>query len=181
MRDIKRIKPFCEELERLWLRVPDWRFGQLISNFFGDVLASEGSVDLFFIEDDKLKEYIKKYMDIREDEPSPNKERKIKFQDFKKYLDTLRRHLDFKNIAYEAAEKADDFVTFDVPMMDSEVVDLLELLMEDEEDAIGYWVYDLNFGREYKDGDIKDDDGNIIPLKTEKDLWKYLTGETVNE
>lgn len=67
MRDINRIKPFCKRLEKMWESVPDWRFGQLISNFFGDILAEEGSVDIFFMEDDKMLEHLKKfnYLDKR--------------------------------------------------------------------------------------------------------------------
>ena len=44
MRDPKRIHKFCEELERVWSTVPDWRFGQLVVNALG--------VDPFYIEDD---------------------------------------------------------------------------------------------------------------------------------
>lgn len=32
MRDPKRIDEFCDLLKEIWKRVPDWRFGQLISN-----------------------------------------------------------------------------------------------------------------------------------------------------
>ena len=32
MRDPKRIDKFCDLLKEIWKRVPDWRFGQLISN-----------------------------------------------------------------------------------------------------------------------------------------------------
>lgn len=32
MRDLKRIDKFCDLLKEIWKRVPDWRFGQLISN-----------------------------------------------------------------------------------------------------------------------------------------------------
>ena len=32
MRDPNRIKPFLEEIEKLWSKNPDWRFGQLVIN-----------------------------------------------------------------------------------------------------------------------------------------------------
>lgn len=50
MRDPKRIKPFLKELEKYWNTVPDWRFGQLIDNWF-DFL---GSRDPFFPEEDEM-------------------------------------------------------------------------------------------------------------------------------
>ena len=60
MRDIKRIKPFLEEIEKLWEKVPDWRFGQLIVNVLGTCKK-----DPFFYEEDEMlelwKEAFKEY------------------------------------------------------------------------------------------------------------------------
>lgn len=57
MRDKKRIKPFMEELARIWeTKCPDWRFGQLMSN----VLNSLPRDPFFYEEDEMLKEF-KKY------------------------------------------------------------------------------------------------------------------------
>ena len=61
MRDIKRLDKFYDELKDIHKKsFPDWRFGQLCSNFFG-WLVSEKKVDLFFPEEDKMIEYIKEY------------------------------------------------------------------------------------------------------------------------
>lgn len=56
MRDPARIDRFCQRLAELWKKVPDWRFGQLISN----VLGAFGK-DPFYIEDDKLLEFFESY------------------------------------------------------------------------------------------------------------------------
>lgn len=60
MRDIKRIKPFLEEIEKLWEKVPDWRFGQLIINVLGTCKK-----DPFFYEEEEMlelwKEFFKEY------------------------------------------------------------------------------------------------------------------------
>lgn len=57
MRDPKRIKPFLEEIGKLWEEeCPDWRFGQLIVNVFGTLKQ-----DPFFPEEDKMLEYFKKF------------------------------------------------------------------------------------------------------------------------
>ena len=56
MRDPKRIDKFCTDLAKLWHKVPDWRFGQFLSNVFGGYKK-----DLFFPEDEELMEYMKKY------------------------------------------------------------------------------------------------------------------------
>lgn len=62
MRDPKRIDEFCEALRQKWHEMPDWRFGQLMCNFLGDV-QSEQRRDIFYIEDGELLELLKKYMD----------------------------------------------------------------------------------------------------------------------
>ena len=62
MRDPKRIKKFCDRLAKAWeTAVPDWRFGQLISNILG-------GCDPFFVEDDKMIEGIEKYFGIEHTE-----------------------------------------------------------------------------------------------------------------
>ena len=49
MRDPNRIHNVLMELEKLWVRYPDWRFMQLINN----LQATQGN-DMFYIEDDKF-------------------------------------------------------------------------------------------------------------------------------
>lgn len=49
MRDPNRIDSFCKKLAQYWKNVPDWRFGQLISNVYGE----SGISDPFFIEEDE--------------------------------------------------------------------------------------------------------------------------------
>ena len=56
MRDPKRIDEFCDLLKEIWKRVPDWRFGQLISNlgrqFRSDFEWTPGA--LFYMEDEEF-------------------------------------------------------------------------------------------------------------------------------
>ena len=55
MRDKNRIKPFLNKLEELWLKYPDYRFGQLFSLLNGGV-----SIDPFYVEEDEWEEVIDK-------------------------------------------------------------------------------------------------------------------------
>jgi hypothetical protein len=59
MRDIKRIRPFCERLAAAWERFPDLRFGQFIFN----VYSRHASGDPFFVEDDETIQMIEKFVD----------------------------------------------------------------------------------------------------------------------
>ncbi len=60
MRDQNRIDAFCSELAAYWHKVPDWRFGQFVSN----VLTK---CDLFYIEDDDFLNDMKKFFDQKAD------------------------------------------------------------------------------------------------------------------
>ena len=54
MRDPKRIYAFCNKLAEHWSKVPDWRFGQLLSNVLGQEMKGK---DLFFPEEDEMMGY----------------------------------------------------------------------------------------------------------------------------
>ena len=61
MRDPNRLYDFYGKLNTLHREnFPDWRFGQLCSNFFG-WLASEKNVDLFYPEENKMLQYFEEY------------------------------------------------------------------------------------------------------------------------
>lgn len=62
MRDPKRISKFCDRLAAVWACVPDWRFGQLMSNMLGQYVY-ETKKDIFFPEDDELIEFFEKYVE----------------------------------------------------------------------------------------------------------------------
>lgn len=59
MRDQNRIDDFCMELAAYWHKVPDWRFGQFVSN----VLAKG---DFFYKEEDDFLNDMKEFFDRKE-------------------------------------------------------------------------------------------------------------------
>lgn len=56
MRDPARIERFLRRLATLWHKVPDWRFGQLISNVLGSYHG-----DIFFPEDEDMIEFMENW------------------------------------------------------------------------------------------------------------------------
>lgn len=57
MRDPNRIDNFLKELGKVWKeKVPDWRFGQIMFNFFSSI-----DEDPFFWEEDKFLEKLKNF------------------------------------------------------------------------------------------------------------------------
>lgn len=66
MRDPKRIEPFIRKLADYWKTyIPDWRFGQFMSNFLGFVVT-ETKRDIFFIEEKEMEELLDKYFKPKE-------------------------------------------------------------------------------------------------------------------
>ena len=62
MRNPDRLNDFYDQFRDIHKEYfPDWRFGQLISNFFG-WLYSEKKIDCFFPEEDKMLGYLKEYV-----------------------------------------------------------------------------------------------------------------------
>ena len=71
MRNKNRIKTFCDTLANIWEEnVPQWRFGQLICNVFGE-MASAGR-DPFFPEEDEMINYFKNYFKNEENDRNEN-------------------------------------------------------------------------------------------------------------
>lgn len=71
MRNKNRIKPFCDALAKIWEEdCPDWRFGQLICNVFGE-MASAGR-DPFFPEENEMINYFKNYFKNEENDRNEN-------------------------------------------------------------------------------------------------------------
>lgn len=61
MRDPNRLDNFYAIMKNIHRKAfPDWRFGQLMSNFFG-WLYSEKKIDLFFPEEEQMIEYFREY------------------------------------------------------------------------------------------------------------------------
>ena len=57
MRNPDRIDEFCNRLAAAWHKLPDWRFGQLMANFF------EACGDPFYWEEDTFLAKLKKYLE----------------------------------------------------------------------------------------------------------------------
>lgn len=56
MRNPEIIPEVLKELEKFWEQVPDWRLGQVISNFSYELM---GNNDPFYMEDKDLLEILK--------------------------------------------------------------------------------------------------------------------------
>lgn len=76
--------------------------------------------------------------------------------------------------AFSTILKNDYVSNYDYNLILTDYIDMLEYIMDDKSQMITYFIYDLEFGKKYKDGMITEHDGTIIKLKTVEDLYNYL-------
>lgn len=88
---------------------------------------------------------------------------KIDFETFEKHISDIRRMGDLRQSLGVLSGKYG--INIEFPTLTDNVVELLETLMDDNEDLIGRWIFEWNFGREAADPD----------LSTVEGLWARLT------
>ena len=102
----------------------------------------------------------------------------IKYIDFERHMNKVIQVIEFENKLWSLCSEAyksslDCELRF--PTLAEDVIGLLSLATGDKDDWIGYYVFELDCGKKYKDGMITNTDGSIIRLKTVKDLWDLIS------
>lgn len=107
----------------------------------------------------------------------------ISREEFVKGIDRLREATDLvdkiNNIMRESRDNIEnDFMNASALQITHEqtVVNLLEKLTHDDEiySDISYFIYELDYGRKYEPGMIKDKDGNELDFSNAGNLYDYL-------
>jgi len=95
-------------------------------------------------------------------------------QEFKQILTELlaiKKNEDNLNEAFQRFEPDWNYLCFG--RYETLVVNVLKLVMEDKEDWIGYWIYELNCGKDAKAGSVTIK-GKNIPIKTISNLYDLI-------
>lgn len=111
-----------------------------------------------------------------EDELEKSKTTKpiINKNEFCRILSKLKKNEDFIDEINDVLRKfGRDGYMFSTGLEDV-IVGLLETVFEDTDEWISYWVWEEHFGGKYKNGDVVDEKGGIIPLKTAEELYDFL-------
>lgn len=98
----------------------------------------------------------------------------LTYEKFEEYMNDLKELIRKEDKLDDALkEMSPDFGGFytDAPSL---IVELLEKIMNDENDWIGYYIWDTNWGKDMNV--IWDTNDNEIPFETIKDLYNVLTG-----
>jgi hypothetical protein len=107
---------------------------------------------------------------------------KISYENFKKQMTDI---VNFQELSDSISDtmrvynsKSKDNAEIWFPSLICNTVELLEMLTNDTKSQwISYYVFELDCGKDYKDGSITDKDGGIIKLQTIDDLWNLLKSE----
>jgi hypothetical protein len=96
---------------------------------------------------------------------------------FIKYIDKIQKLREAEDSLNLAGKQ---LVEFHISFAEHEqlIVDILTDIFNDSAfDWISYFIYDLNFGKDWYEGCIRDKEGNDIPLKNISDLYDLLINE----
>lgn len=102
----------------------------------------------------------------------------VTYEEFNRYIESIKMVLDVENkligISSDVRAKSKSEFTLYYPSLISEVIELLGKAVDDKDDWISYFIFELDFGKQNDVLQVKDCDGNEIPLKTTKDLWNII-------
>lgn len=107
----------------------------------------------------------------------------ISRNEFIKIIDRLRETNDFVNEVNDKSRNLRDSIMsdfFNASSLSISFEDIVVNLLEDMfdgTDMISWWLYDLDYGREYKRGCLKDCNGKNINVSDSGKLYDYLIKE----
>lgn len=93
-------------------------------------------------------------------------------ENFSELINAVKNHSEYIWNLYK--DYGIDFVNSPVMEIENEITKYLKAQFDDKCDWINYWMWELNFGENWKPGTVTEN-GNDIPLKTIDDLWNLLT------
>ena len=92
---------------------------------------------------------------------------------FTKVINKLKQYQDRETSIYRAGV---DLSEVNEPLIES-IFDLLEYSTNDETELISYFCYELNFGEDWYEGCVTDEDGNDIRFQDIDDLYNVLISD----
>ena len=91
---------------------------------------------------------------------------------FNQLLKAVEAHSTFITNIYK--DYGIDFTNSPLVGIENQVEKCLKAHFKDKSDWISYWMWELDFGKKWKEGVLTDEYGKDIPLRTSDDLWNLL-------
>jgi hypothetical protein len=97
----------------------------------------------------------------------------VDYQRFEKYMNMIRDDYEWMDRVSETL--GSDTLYERLQSQGGLFLLLSEIFDDNVDDWIGYFIFELDWGKDYEDGRVKDKDGTNVPLATLKDLYNLLT------
>lgn len=101
----------------------------------------------------------------------------INYYTFAKYMDIARQDTEYMEKVSDITKS--DFL-FENIQSPGAILDLLAAIFQDKDDWIGYYVYGLNWGKDYSPERVQMETGECVTLSTYEDLFNLLS-ESVSQ
>lgn len=99
-------------------------------------------------------------------------------KEFVDYIDFIKeRDEKMEQINNLFTEEFEDSVFYPYFKYEAKLVGLLKTVMRDKGEWIDYFIYERDYGRDLKFGDVMDSDGTPIPMSTAEELYDFLINE----
>lgn len=83
--------------------------------------------------------------------------------------------------ALDTLKEADQFITkannIGIDLIESPIMHLMDTVvsvLEDKDDWVSYWCFQLDYGKKYWDGCVTDQNGNSIDISTPQKLYRQV-------
>lgn len=87
-------------------------------------------------------------------------------------LVSLKRNVEACRAAFKKLDP--DFAFFSLGTFEMLVTKTIKIAVDDKDDLVSYWLYDLDCGAKWKKGTVTDKEGKDIPIKTLGQLYKCI-------
>lgn len=109
----------------------------------------------------------------------------LSFDEFDFYMKQIKAYMEFECDLYKLVEKYNknmkiggmqyDYAEMKLPYTPLNVsIKLLERLMYNKYETVDYFIWELEFGKEWTPGRVTDKEGNDVRLSTIRELYDFL-------
>ena len=99
----------------------------------------------------------------------------ISKEKFLSVIGEIKKWHDLEDDLWKLGKKYNQDADWYIPStLEDALVDLLEICMGDSISDISYFIYELDFGKEYEPGDVLGEDGKEIDFSSAASLYDYL-------
>lgn len=102
----------------------------------------------------------------------------MKKEKLKKYLESIKKITEQESKLDDALrEISPDFGGYSNELAIDTLLNMMKDLAKDESEWIDYFIFELDWGKSYKDGMVTDENGKNIPLATIDDVLNIIEKE----